>query len=137
VSNKLALRKPRKLGPGTILNVKLTKEICEHLAKGNTILTSCGLVGISERAFYKWMEKAELEDEGGLHFRFAQAVSQARAKAKKRLVKLIVDAAPQDWRAAGWLLSHCWPQEFSEIVRNEVGLLGGVILMPQKEDKAP
>jgi hypothetical protein len=30
-------------------------------------------------------------------------------------VKVLTDAAKTDWRASAWLLSHCWPKEFSEL----------------------
>jgi hypothetical protein len=134
-SRTLALHKSSKLGRRTILDAKLTKQICDLLAAGNSIKTTMELIGRDESVYYDWINKGEQGQKPSADF--AKKTSRARGKAKQRLVKTIVHQAPQDWRAAAWVLSHCWPQEFSEIVRNEVGLLGGVILMPAKEDKAP
>jgi Winged helix-turn helix len=130
-----ALRNPRKLGRRTILNAKLTKTLCDLLAAGNSIRTACEAVGIDESTFHDWIARSEQGEKQFIEF--SKRTGAARAKAKKRLVKVLVKASPKDWRAAAWLLSHCWPQEFSEIVRSEVGLLGGVILMPAKESKEP
>jgi hypothetical protein len=131
----LALRKPRKLGRRTILDGNLTKRICGLLADANSIKTACEAVGIDESTFYDWIQKGEQGQKP--YADFAKRTSRARGKAKQRLVKTIVSQSPKDWKAAAWILSHCWPQEFSEIVRNEVGLLGGVLLMPAKESKEP
>src|SRR5207302_10626582 len=105
------------------------------LAAGNSIKTTMELIGRDESVDYDWIRKGE---EGQKPYvQFAKKTMRARGKAKQRLVKTIVSQAPKDWKAAAWILSHCWPQEFSELVRNEVGLLGGVIVVPAKESKEP
>ena len=121
-------RKPRKLGRRSLLTPKLQRRICQLLEKGNTIIATCDHVGISESVYYDWCEQRE---------QFLQATSRARGKARVKLVKVLTDASKIDWRAAGWLLSHCWPAEYGEQTRHEVGLLGGIILMPAKESKEP
>jgi hypothetical protein len=98
-------RTKMKRGRRSLLTPAVQKEICGLLAKGNTIRTTVGACGISERVYFDWCE---------VHPHFAQATSRARAQAKVRLVKVLVDAAKLDWRSAAWLLSHCWPEEFSE-----------------------
>ncbi len=127
-------RKTRKrpLGRRTILDAKLTKQICDLLAAGNSIKTTMELIGRDESTYYDWIQKGEQGQKP--YVQFAKKTSRARGKAKQRLVKIIVRQAPKDWKAAAWILSHCWPQEFSEIVRNEVGLLGGIVLLPAKTE---
>jgi hypothetical protein len=122
-----AVRKPRKrpLGRRSLYSAQLQRRICQLLEKGNTIVASCDHVGIAEKTFYTWCED---------HPQFLQATSRARGKARIRHVKTLTDAAKTDWRASAWLLSHCWPNEYSELVRNEVGVLGGIVLIPSKSE---
>jgi hypothetical protein len=54
-------------------------------------------------------------------------------RARVKLVKVLTDASKIDWRAAGWLLSHCWPAEYSEQTRTELAMLGAIVLLPEKE----
>ena len=131
-----SIRKTRKrpLGRRTVLNAKLTKQICDNLAAGNSIKTTMELIGRDESVYYDWVNKGEQGQKP--YAQFAKKTSRAKGKAKQRLVKTIVRQAPKDWKAAAWILSHQWPQEFSEIVRNEVGLLGGVVLIPSKSEGA-
>ena len=130
-----SIRKTRKrpLGRRTILDAKLTKQICDLLAAGNSIKTTMELIGHDETVYYDWVNKGE-DGEKRIYVQFARKTSRARGKAKQQLVKTIVKQAPNDRKAAAWILSHCWPQEFSEVIRNEVGLLGGIVLIPSKSE---
>jgi hypothetical protein len=119
--------KSKQLGRRSLLTPAMQKRICGLLAKGNTIITTCDTVGISVRTYHEWCEKQP---------HFLHATSRARGDARIKLVKVLTDAAKIDWRAAGWLLSHCWPSEFSELQRQEIGIVGGVVLIPQKRDGA-
>src|SRR5262249_17839800 len=67
---------------------------------------------------------------------FLQAIQRARGKARVSLVKVIEKAGKKDWKAAAWHLSHVWPNEYSEQTRVDVGLLGGIVLLPAKEKGA-
>jgi hypothetical protein len=125
-NRQLALTtKPKKLGRSRLLTAALQKRICNLLSKGNTIITTCDAVGISESAYYDWREKNK---------QFSEATSRARGDARIKLVKVLTDASKIDWRAAGWLLSHCWPAEFSEMSRSEVALAGRIIFIPAKAE---
>jgi hypothetical protein len=124
-SRTLALRKPRKLGRRSLYSPAMKKRICRLLEKGNTIITTCDHVGITTTTFHNWCER---------DIDFLAATMRARGKARVRHVQTLTKAAKTDWRAAAWMLSHIWPQEFSELVRNEVGLLGGIVLLPRKNE---
>jgi hypothetical protein len=50
---------------------------------------------------------------------FAAAVFRARGIAKTSLVAVIRKAAPDDWRAAAWILERSWPDEYARIERVE------------------
>ena len=119
--------KRKQLGRRSLFTPALQERICNLLAKSNTIVTTCDTVGISERTYHEWCEKQP---------QFLRATSRARGEARKKLVKVLVDASKLDWRAAAFLLSHCWPREFSELQRQEIGVVGGVVLVPQKQDGA-
>jgi type II secretory pathway component PulJ len=58
--------------------------------------------------FYDRMER---------HPAFAAAVHRARAKAKEKLVRVIVKQAPRDWRAAAFILERSWPNEYARTER--------------------
>ena len=123
MTKQLVLRKPRKLGRRSLYTPALVRRICRLLEKGNTIAAVTDRIGISLATYHQWCE--DKPD-------FLDATSRARGKARIKLVKVMTDASKIDWRAAGWLLSHCWPAEYSELVRQEVGLLGGIVLIPAK-----
>src|SRR5260370_40389052 len=116
--------KPRKrLGRRSLLTPQLQRRICRLLEKGNTIVASCDHVGCSTTSFHSWCEKPD----------FLAATSRARGKARVRHVKILTEAAKTDWRASAWLLSHCWPQEYSETNRVELDQrLVGAIVVPEK-----
>jgi hypothetical protein len=98
-------------GRKSLLNAKLEKQICGLLSDGVPIGATCDCVGISTRTYHGWIEKGEA-DPTSLYAHFMRATMRARGEARAVLVRKI--KASDDWRAHSWLLSHCWPQEFSE-----------------------
>jgi hypothetical protein len=103
-AEQLTMKKKR--GRETLLTPALQKRLCKFLADANTISTSAAACGISERTFFRFREEPA----------FLAAVSRARAKAKAKLVKVITDQAPRDWRAAAFLLARSWPKEYGQRV---------------------
>jgi hypothetical protein len=99
-----------KRGPKGSLTPALQKHICESLEKCNTVKTSMQNAGLSERVYFNWVKNNPS---------FSAAVSRARAKAKMKLVRVIIDQAPDDWRAAAFLLERSWPQEYARTERVE------------------
>ena len=124
---ELALPDKKKLGRRSLFTPALQKKICQLLERGNTIVATCDHVGISDATYHQWCDSKP---------DFLDATSRARGKARAKLVKVLTDASKVDWRAAGWLLSHCWPAEYTEQIRHEVGLLGGIVLLPAKTEGA-
>src|SRR5438552_2368898 len=105
-------RKGRKRGPKSLLEVDptLQKRFCESVEKNNTFKTAAAICGIGERTIFTWLEKNEA---------FRTAVYRARAKAKAKLVRVITNQAPHDWRAAAWILERSWPDEYARTERVE------------------
>lgn len=89
-------------------NRKFTKEnvdaIVDALCTGLPIKTTCGLVGIDETTFYEWKKN----NPG-----FKEAIEATRAVYESNLIDLIRSNAPNDWRAAAWLLERRHPESWS------------------------
>jgi hypothetical protein len=129
MSKQLALRVHKKLGRRSLYTPQLEKRICKLLAKGNTIIATCDAIGITTTTFHQWCD--DKPD-------FLAATSRARGLARLHHVKVLTEAAKTDWRASAWLLSHCWPQEYSEQSRMEIDTrLCGVLVVPEKEQLPP
>ena len=92
-------RKPanyKGIGRPTKLTPQLQENICKYISKGNYFITACTAAGISNRAFYLWLERAKQEEddglENGLYFQFMQAVKKAEAIAEAARVERIAQA---------------------------------------------
>ena len=91
--------------------------VAEALEQGNTVEVACACAGISASAYHSWRERgrAEVERVAEDHRRrvrqdeapfveFLERTTRARAEAEKARVKILLDAAGDDWRAAlAWL----------------------------------
>jgi hypothetical protein len=94
----------------TLLNAELQREICYLLSEGVPVGATCDTVGITQATYHAWIAKGE---EGRAPYReFVEGTTRARGQARVSLLKKI--SLSNDWRAHAWLLSHCWPEEFSE-----------------------
>jgi hypothetical protein len=119
----------KRLGRRSLYSPQMQKRIVKLLEKGNTIAAVCDIQGISTVTYHDWCDK---------HPNFLAATSRARGKARLRHVKVLTDAAKTDWRASAWLLSHCWPQEYSENTTMQIdSRFCGVLVLPEKELKDP
>jgi len=94
----------------TLLNTELQREICYLLSEGVPVGATCDTVGVTRATYHGWIAKGE---EGRAPYReFVESTRRARGQARVSLLRKI--ALLNDWRAHAWLLSHCWPEEFSE-----------------------
>ena len=100
----------KKPGRKTLLNAELEREICYLLSEGVPVGATCDTVGITQATYHAWIAKGE---EGRAPYReFVEGITRVRGQACVSLLKKI--SLSNDWRAHAWLLSHCWPEEFSE-----------------------
>ena len=89
-------------GRKTLCTVALRKRLCDALARGHTIKTSCGLCGCSERSFFDWCQKDSA---------FFAATQRARTEGKVQIIDSIL--LNEDWRAKAWYLERCYASEFA------------------------
>jgi hypothetical protein len=90
----------------TVLTEALAIEIASLLLTGNSIADSAAMAGIAESTYHAWIARGEAGDE--LYAEFSELTRAARADARTRLVKTVVDAATveHDVKAAQWLLER-------------------------------
>lgn len=93
----------------TDLTDALAIEIAGHLIRGNSIADSAAMAGISEQTYHNWIARGEAGEPEFVGF--LELTRAARADARTRLVKTIVDAATleHDVKAAQWLLPRMDP----------------------------
>ena len=97
-------------GP-TKLSPTRKKQICTHLAAGNSRRISAEAAGISRRTFQRWMAKGEEQTKGPFRA-FRRAVIRAEAEAVTVAVGCIREAGKKNWRAAAWWLERRHPKDW-------------------------
>jgi len=73
----------------------VVRAITKSLASGNPLRMTLSELGISRDTHWRWLK---------IYPEYAAKIERARAKAEKKMLGLIKDAAPKDWRAALALL---------------------------------
>ena len=121
-----------KTGRPTKLTDELQDALVEKLREGNYIETACALVGITDRTYYRWIERAEDElervaknprrriqksEEPFIQFR--QAVKKARAEAESEAVTAIRQEGKKTWTAYAWWLERSFPDRWGRKDRHE------------------
>ena len=87
------------------LDEKRKADLCAVVAQGLTLRTATDFIGVSHSTILRTAKKDR---------RFAEALRQARSRGEYILVHSVKDAAVErkDWRAAAWLLSHCFRDRY-------------------------
>ena len=93
---------------------KLTKELIREASKyiggGLTNRDTCAILGVSEGAFYKWLQ----EPRTGLEVELYDAIEKAKATRKAFMIQSITSAARGGtWQAAAWYLERQYPAEYA------------------------
>jgi hypothetical protein len=108
---------------------KLLDQIYELLRQGCSIRTTCESVGISQSCFFEYIRRSnpDATDHDPRFLEFAERVTRARGEGKARLIGLVSEAAPEDWRAAIALLERISPAEYCRATPNQSSssLIGG------------
>jgi transposase len=99
-------RKP-KFGP------ERCESILELLRQGVPQQAAAHRSGITEKSFYRWLERGRNEEKGPYHD-FVLAVEAAHATAETALVLRIQTHSRKDWRAAAFLLERRFPDRWRE-----------------------
>jgi hypothetical protein len=91
---------PSKYTPATI------KKLLDALADGMTQKSACVVAGISESTIHEW--KRALPE-------LQQRMDEAREKARHKMLKIVKDAAPKDWRAAAEYLKLVHAEDYRRV----------------------
>jgi hypothetical protein len=99
------------MGRHTVLTKKMIDRIAGKIKQGNYACVACQFVGISDRIYYKWIEKAKADIENdvkSIYVQFFHAIKEAEAIAEDRNVQLVQKAAIEDgsWQASAWYLER-------------------------------
>ncbi len=99
------------MGRELLLNPDRHKRIVAFIKGGTTISNACKAVGISQEAFFSWMRHGKAGKKR--YVAFFKDIEEAKAMARVRLEQVIIEAAPEDWRAAAWMLERQHPGEYA------------------------
>ena len=98
----------------TKLTPELQENFCKAIENGDSILGACGYVGITERTYYNWMDRAA-EAKGRTKFvKFKECVDKAKAKALHNFEQVITRASTEHWQAAAWMLERRHPNMYGK-----------------------
>jgi hypothetical protein len=118
----------KKRGRPTKISRELVRRICGLLAKGSSIKSACIQVGLGERTYFDWQNRANANEEP--FARFFSAVTRTRAHYQQKLIEIVMRAAHEDARHAEWLLERQFPNEFAPYDRRPVPVELPVQLKP-------
>lgn len=98
-------------------NEKQTAMAYAVLRAGGSVASVAAAIRVHPRTVWKWLDSphdaANYED-------FRAEYARARAEYRDQLVTCIVAAAPEDWKAAAWLLERQHSREFSRSIKIQV-----------------
>jgi transposase len=106
---------------------KLTPEIGARIAKavaaGNYPEVAAESEGVGKSTFYRWMEQGA-RDESGPYKEFREAITRARARAERKMVRIVRTAAITEPQSAQWYLERSaadrWGRRDKVVVENAV-----------------
>jgi len=99
-----------------------------HLRQVPNVERAAAKAGIPRRTVYFLRERDA---------RFKERMDRALAISIERLEEKAFQKAHTDNQILSWLLRCHKPDPYDPTQKHEVGLLGGIIVVPPKEDKAP
>ena len=125
-----------KVGRKPKLNMELINELETFIEAGHSIQTCCGLLDISEAAYYKWVKRAyeimEAQDENEkeiainsedeIYIELVKTVKRATARFKQSLVDKLIRHGNRNYQPIEWLLERRFPDEYGKQDNIEVGI---------------
>lgn len=99
---------------------KLTPEvqhmICTGISAGLPKKAACAAVGVSESAFYEWLQRGEEDIEKckkSLYAEFVEQIKKSESAFQLTHLTRISKAGQEgNWQADAWLLERCFPKEY-------------------------
>lgn len=108
------------------LNQEFIDKAVTYLLDGNYIVIVCKLMGVSENAWYSWINQGIKDIEDGkksIFTKFYDAILGAEAQAEADFVKTIKTASLTDAKHAQWWLTHKakerWADKIDIVVSTE------------------
>ena len=104
--------KRRRPGQPLKLTPAVQETICNAIRMGNYLVTATRAAGVSIDSLQRWRRYGE---EGRQPFaNFLAAVQRAETDCETRLVQIMYDAAPSDYRAARDMLTRRFPERWAQ-----------------------
>lgn len=139
----MSKRKPRKVGAPSKFTPERVAIIIKTLKAGNYRKIAAEYAGASYPVFNKWMRIGE-QGKDPIFVKFRADVLAAEREAEIRCVQRVVDAAAEDWKAAGWWLerkNHARWGKKDQIKHSGEGAPGSgsvkVVIVPAGATKPP
>ncbi|MHB1302437.1 MAG: transposase [Acidiphilium sp.] len=80
---------------------------------GNSVANACRMIGVSDSAFYNWMNWADEPDAAPALIEFKRKVEAAQTKIEQKMLAKITEAAFNgEWRAAQFWLERRRPDDW-------------------------
>lgn len=112
--------RPHKFTPETVsrLLMAIRAGLPYHLA--------AEAAGISEATFHKWQRGVFPRGvDPQMKQQFVEELTRARGESALRLIGIVTKAAPDDWRAAAWILERRFRESFGRNIVEVTGEDGG------------
>jgi transposase len=124
------------IGRPTDCTPEVTRRICEALRAGCTRDAAAAAGLVSRAAMARWIVKG---NEGIDPYReFVEQVQRAEDEAEQLLLLAIQAQAPQDWKAAAWILERRRPNHWGRTQRHELtGADGGPVQLAAQVVEIP
>lgn len=119
--------RPSKLTPEVVARIE------ELTTAGCSMRETATVVGLDYSTIKKWLKRGR-ESKSGEHFTFFTRISRARERCTASLTEFIQKAAPQDWRAAAWMLERRAPKRWGKTQSVEVSGKGGRPIEVQSDE---
>ncbi|MDD2862422.1 MAG: hypothetical protein PHI71_15350 [Acidiphilium sp.] len=92
------------------------------IENGNSLQNACRLIGVSDSAFYNWMNWADEPDAVPALVEFKNKIEQAKVKIEEEMVSIVRKAAfSGEWRAAAFWLERRRAADWGSKQSLEVG----------------
>lgn len=111
----------RAVGRPTKLTPEVEQIIVGALSEGNYVGVACTLADVSEVTFYNWVNAADNESPGDLHYEFLKAVKKASAVAEASSVRQI-RSGDKMWAAHMTFLERRFRERWGRPSASEVGI---------------
>lgn len=123
----------RPPGRPSKLTQKVAARIEELLVAGCSMREVATVVGLDYSTVKKWLQRGR-EAKSGEYFAFFTRVTRARERCTASLTEFIQKAAPEDWRAAAWMLERRAPKRWTKTQSVEVSGKGGGPIEVQNDE---